>query len=103
MSPPAGAKSLTNSGSADGPGAPPGSLHVAIIMDGNGRWAKARGLPRTLGHRSGVNALKRTVEAAADLGIDRPRPTNAFLKTGKLVCFGVPNLAGASVPEPDIP
>jgi len=71
MSPPAGAKSLTNSGSADGPGAPPGSLHVAIIMDGNGRWAKARGLPRTLGHRSGVNALKRTVEAAADLGIDR--------------------------------
>ena len=46
-------------------------LHVAIIMDGNGRWAKARGLPRTLGHRSGVNALKRTVEAAPDFGIDR--------------------------------
>ena len=48
-----------------------GGLHVAIIMDGNGRWAKARGLPRTLGHRSGVNALKRTVEAAPDLGVDR--------------------------------
>ncbi len=47
------------------------SLHVAIIMDGNGRWAKARGLPRTLGHRSGVTALKRTVEAAPGLGIDR--------------------------------
>jgi undecaprenyl diphosphate synthase len=47
------------------------SLHVAIIMDGNGRWAKARGLPRTLGHRSGVTALKRTVEAAPSLGIDR--------------------------------
>jgi undecaprenyl diphosphate synthase len=46
-------------------------LHVAIIMDGNGRWAKARGLPRTLGHRSGVNALKRTVEAAPDFGVDR--------------------------------
>ena len=46
-------------------------LHVAIIMDGNGRWAKARGLPRTLGHRSGVNALKRTVEAAPHLGVDR--------------------------------
>jgi undecaprenyl diphosphate synthase len=46
-------------------------LHVAIVMDGNGRWAKARGLPRTLGHRSGVNALKRTVEAAPDFGIDR--------------------------------
>src|ERR1700722_4912606 len=46
-------------------------LHVAIIMDGNGRWAKARGLPRTLGHRSGVNALKRTVEAAPKFGVDR--------------------------------
>jgi undecaprenyl diphosphate synthase len=47
------------------------SLHVAIIMDGNGRWAKARGLPRTLGHRSGVTALKRTIEAAPGLGIDQ--------------------------------
>jgi undecaprenyl diphosphate synthase len=47
------------------------SLHVAIIMDGNGRWAKARGLPRTLGHRSGVAALKRTIEAAPGLGIDQ--------------------------------
>ena len=47
------------------------SLHVAIIMDGNGRWAKARGLPRTLGHRAGVAALKRTVEAAPDLGVTR--------------------------------
>jgi undecaprenyl diphosphate synthase len=46
-------------------------IHVAIIMDGNGRWAKARGLPRALGHRSGVNALKRTVEAAPTVGIDR--------------------------------
>jgi undecaprenyl diphosphate synthase len=48
----------------------PGPRHVALIMDGNGRWAKARGLPRTLGHRAGVNALKRTVQAAPDLGID---------------------------------
>lgn len=39
-------------------------LHVAIIMDGNGRWAKQRGMPRVLGHRAGVNALKRTVEGA---------------------------------------
>ncbi len=46
-------------------------LHVAIIMDGNGRWAKARGLPRSLGHRAGVSALKRTVEAAPQLGVDR--------------------------------
>ena len=44
--------------------------HVAIIMDGNGRWAKARGLPRTFGHRAGVNALKRTVEAAPSFGIE---------------------------------
>ncbi|PWK69795.1 isoprenyl transferase [Aminobacter sp. AP02] len=43
--------------------------HVAIIMDGNGRWAKARGLPRVAGHRAGVEALRRTVRAAADLGI----------------------------------
>jgi len=43
--------------------------HVAIIMDGNGRWAKARGLSRVAGHKAGVEALRQTVEAAADLGI----------------------------------
>jgi len=43
--------------------------HVAIIMDGNGRWAAARGLPRGEGHRRGVEALRRTVAAAGDLGI----------------------------------
>jgi undecaprenyl diphosphate synthase len=43
--------------------------HVAIIMDGNGRWAAARGLPRVEGHRRGVEALRRTVRAANDLGI----------------------------------
>jgi undecaprenyl diphosphate synthase len=43
--------------------------HVAIIMDGNGRWAAERGLPRTLGHRSGVDAVRRTVQAAIDLKI----------------------------------
>ena len=46
-------------------------LHVAIIMDGNGRWAKARGLPRALGHRAGVAALRRTVEGAEALGVGR--------------------------------
>jgi undecaprenyl diphosphate synthase len=45
--------------------------HVAIIMDGNGRWAKARGMPRSLGHRAGVAALKRVVETAPMLGVDR--------------------------------
>lgn len=43
--------------------------HVAIIMDGNGRWAKARHMPRTVGHREGVKAVRETVRAAADLGI----------------------------------
>lgn len=46
-----------------------GPRHVAIIMDGNGRWAQARGLPRTEGHRRGVEALRRTVRAAGDLGV----------------------------------
>ena len=45
--------------------------HVAIIMDGNGRWAKARSLPRSLGHRAGVAALKRVVESAPLLGVER--------------------------------
>jgi undecaprenyl diphosphate synthase len=49
---------------------PNGPRHVAIIMDGNGRWAKKRALPRSLGHRAGVNALKRTVEGAAELGLE---------------------------------
>jgi undecaprenyl diphosphate synthase len=43
--------------------------HVAIIMDGNGRWAAARGLPRAEGHRRGVEALKRAVRAAGELGV----------------------------------
>ena len=47
-----------------------GARHVAIIMDGNGRWAKRRGMPRTVGHRAGVTALKRTVEAAPNLGVE---------------------------------
>jgi undecaprenyl diphosphate synthase len=44
--------------------------HVALIMDGNGRWAKERMLPRTAGHRQGVEALRRTIRAAGDLGIE---------------------------------
>ena len=42
--------------------------HLAIIMDGNGRWAKLRGLPRNMGHRAGIRALQRTVEAFQKLG-----------------------------------
>ncbi|HEX6956855.1 MAG TPA: isoprenyl transferase [Ferrovibrio sp.] len=48
--------------------APP--RHVAIIMDGNGRWAKARGLPRNLGHRQGVDAVREVVRACKRLGIE---------------------------------
>jgi undecaprenyl diphosphate synthase len=44
--------------------------HVAIIMDGNGRWAKARGLPRVMGHRAGVEALRQVVRDAPGLGIE---------------------------------
>ncbi len=44
--------------------------HIAIIMDGNGRWASQRGQARSWGHRQGVEALRRTVRAAGDLGVD---------------------------------
>ncbi len=55
--------------SAKGPnhGAP---RHVAIIMDGNGRWASERGWPRSKGHRHGVEALRRAVRAAGDMGVE---------------------------------
>ena len=53
----------------EGPDRTDGPLHVAIIMDGNGRWAAARGLPRAEGHRRGVDALRRVVRAASELGI----------------------------------
>jgi len=52
------------------PGLAPGvPRHVAIIMDGNGRWATERGQPRSAGHRQGVEALRRTVRAAGEMGI----------------------------------
>lgn len=43
--------------------------HIAIIMDGNGRWAKKRGLPRVMGHKAGMSALKETVRTCSDLGV----------------------------------
>ncbi|MCA3119743.1 MAG: di-trans,poly-cis-decaprenylcistransferase, partial [Rhodocyclaceae bacterium] len=54
------------------PGFPPGDVprHVAIIMDGNGRWARQRMLPRVAGHRRGVNAVRATVQACGELGIE---------------------------------
>jgi undecaprenyl diphosphate synthase len=50
---------------------PQHGLHVAIIMDGNGRWATRRGLPRFAGHRAGVDAVRRVVARAPDVGISR--------------------------------
>jgi undecaprenyl diphosphate synthase len=46
------------------------TLHAGIIMDGNGRWAQQRGLPRVLGHRAGAAAVRRAVETAPELGVD---------------------------------
>ena len=65
---------MKGSPAADQEAASPGSsgtapTHVAIIMDGNGRWAAARGLPRSAGHKEGTAAARRAVEAARDLGL----------------------------------
>ena len=49
--------------------APPPPVHVGIIMDGNGRWAKSRGLPRIAGHRQGAESVRRAVKASVDLGV----------------------------------
>ena len=54
---------------APSPASAPAPRHIAIIMDGNGRWARQRSRPRTFGHAEGVEALRRTVEAAGDLGV----------------------------------
>ncbi|MEI6204122.1 MAG: isoprenyl transferase [Enhydrobacter sp.] len=47
----------------------PGPQHIAIIMDGNGRWAKSRGLPRVAGHRRGADAVRKVIRGAGELGI----------------------------------
>jgi undecaprenyl diphosphate synthase len=52
------------------PSTPTTPKHIAIIMDGNGRWAAKRGLPRSAGHKVGVDALRRTVRAASDRGVE---------------------------------
>ena len=63
---PEGAKGLAGGSTAPSPTA----RHVAIIMDGNGRWAERRGLPRVAGHRAGAEAVKRAMQAAVDSGVD---------------------------------
>jgi undecaprenyl diphosphate synthase len=60
---------LRRAGPAPEPHAPAAAANVAIIMDGNGRWASRRGLPPLAGHRAGTKALRRTVEAAPGLGV----------------------------------
>ena len=60
---------MTSAATPESEAATGGPRHIAIIMDGNGRWAAARGLPRGEGHRRGVEALRETVRAAGDLGI----------------------------------
>jgi undecaprenyl diphosphate synthase len=64
LAPSEGADSLAEK---DGSAVP---RHVAIIMDGNGRWAKQRGLPRVAGHRAGAEAVRRALQAAADNGVE---------------------------------
>src|SRR5256885_11315664 len=59
------------------PDLPDAARAVAIIMDGNARWARKRGLPIAAGHRAGTKALRRTVEAATDLGLES-LPAHAF-------------------------
>ena len=61
--------SSQQTGQADGPALERVPKHVAIIMDGNGRWAKARGLPRAAGHRAGTENLRRVLRAAVRAGI----------------------------------
>ncbi|HEX8216780.1 MAG TPA: isoprenyl transferase [Allosphingosinicella sp.] len=63
-----GSASAAKAGSGESAGAVP--RHVAIIMDGNGRWAKARGLPRAAGHRQGAEAARRVLRAAGEAGVE---------------------------------
>lgn len=66
------ASALGGAAGLEGGGAVPSSIprHVAIIMDGNGRWAKKRGLPRVAGHKAGAEALRKAMQYAADRGIE---------------------------------
>ena len=63
-------KTLSGLGPVSEPGLPDVARSIAIIMDGNGRWARRRKLPVAAGHRAGTKSLRRTVEAAIDLGVE---------------------------------
>lgn len=60
---------MVDAAPSTGAGEVAADFHVAIIMDGNGRWARARGMPRTFGHREGVKAVRRVVDCAPELGV----------------------------------
>ena len=75
-------------------------LHVAIIMDGNGRWAEARGWPREAGHRAGADAVRRTVESGPETG--RAHPDALRLLVGQLEAPGARGV-GADAPVPHLP
>ena len=62
-------------------------LHVGVIMDGNGRWAEARGLPRLSGHREGAEALRRLVEAAPQEGASAKKLLERMKSANRLDTF----------------
>ena len=64
------AKAARTEARPDSPGGAGAPRHVAIIMDGNGRWAKARGLPRVAGHRQGAESVRKVIRAAGEAGIE---------------------------------
>jgi len=70
MGPAGRAGAASRTGTADQPAGPvPVPVHVAVIMDGNGRWAAARGLPRVAGHRAGAQSVRRIIESAMKSGV----------------------------------
>ena len=77
--------------------------HIAIIMDGNGRWAKKRGLPRTAGHKQGAENIRKIAIACNDLGIEaltcyafstenwkQPERSRLFVQTTKIIFSSLP-------------
>ena len=92
-------------GQADTGGRPP--RHVGIIMDGNGRWAAARGLPRSEGHRKGVEAVRRAVQAAIDgigVAMGRTSYVQDDIAKGRLVVpfkIALPTDAGFYLVSPE--
>ena len=75
-------------------------VHVAVIMDGNGRWAQKRNLPRPVGHRQGVESVREIVTNCRDLGINHPHPLRLFHRKLEPPAPGSP---GPDGPAQDLP